>query len=283
MRRSVLVAISLLALAASVVACGGSGTSALTGKTWQLAAITEKTPAFQGVIPAAQQASYTIEFTTDGNYSGQADCNRIAGTYTTSGSSGITINPGASTMMACADPDSFGSLYAHALTTASTWAVANDELTLTLKDGGTLQFAAGSAASSAPSSAPASQAPAASAAPATDLTGATWQLSAITEKTPAFQGVVPAADQANYTITFNADGSFNAKADCNQVAGSYAVGASNSLTITLGPSTMAMCPEGSLGDLYVMGLSNAASYQVADSTLTITLQDGGTLEFAKAS
>ena len=43
------------------------------------------------------------------------------------------------------------------------------------------------------------------------LTGATWQLTAITEKVPAFQGVVPAAEQPNYTIEFKADGSFARK------------------------------------------------------------------------
>ncbi len=48
-----------------------------------------------------------------------------------------------------------------------------------------------------------------------------------------------------------------------------------------GASTMAMCPEGSLGDLFVLGLSNAASYAVADTGLTITLKDGGTLQFVK--
>ena len=30
---------------------------------------------------------------------------------------------------------------------------------------------------------------------------------------------MPAADQANYTIEFKADGTFAAKADCNQVVG----------------------------------------------------------------
>lgn len=283
MRRTVTLGISLFAIVALVVACGsGSGTSSLTGKTWQLTAVTEKTPAFQGVIPAADQARYTVVFNSDGTYTGQADCNSISGTYTTSGSNGIAISPGPSTLMACADPESFGSIFAHALTTATTWAVANDELTLGRSDGATLTFAAGTAGAS-PSAAVASAPPPASSAPATDLTGVTWQLSAITEKTPAFQGVVPAADQASYTIMFNADGSFNAKADCNQVNGSYTVGASNALTIMLGPSTLVACPEGSLGDLYTFALGNAASYAVADGQLTITLQDGGTLEFAKGA
>ena len=140
-------------------------------------------------------------------------------------------------------------------------------------------FAAGTAGAS-PSAAVASAAPPASSA-ATDLVGVEWQLSAITETAPAFQGVVPAADQPNYTIAFSEDGTFSAKADCNQTSGTYETGDGNSLTIMLGATTMAMCPEGSLGDLYVFGLGNAASYEVTETGLTITLEDGGTLQFVK--
>ena len=111
------------------------------------------------------------------------------------------------------------------------------------------------------------------------LTGKTWQLTAITEVVPAFQGVVPAADQANYTIEFKSDGSFQAKADCNQVSGQYVTTSTGGMTITPGPSTLVACPEGSMGDQYVAGLGNAASYAIANSQLTITLKDGGTLVF----
>ena len=76
------------------------------------------------------------------------------------------------------------------------------------------------------------------------LTGKTWQLTAVTEVVPAFQGVVPEADQANYTITFNTDGTFNAKADCNQLSGTYTTTGTGGITIELGPMTMAMCPKG---------------------------------------
>jgi heat shock protein HslJ len=110
------------------------------------------------------------------------------------------------------------------------------------------------------------------------LTGKTWQLTAITQKTPAFQGVVPAADQANYTIEFKSDGTFSAKADCNQLAGTYTTSGS-SLTIVPGPMTMAACPEGSLSSQYVAALATAASYAIANSQLTITLADGGTLVY----
>lgn len=114
------------------------------------------------------------------------------------------------------------------------------------------------------------------------LTGKTWHLTAITEKVPAFQGVIPAADQSKYAITFNADGTFSATADCNQVSGSYKTSGSNGLTITPGASTMAFCGEASFGTQFVEGLSKSASYTVSGNDLTITLADGGTMTFVAA-
>jgi heat shock protein HslJ len=114
---------------------------------------------------------------------------------------------------------------------------------------------------------------------ASALTGKTWELSAITTVAPAFQGVVPAADQANYTLTFNSDGTFSAKADCNQVAGSYTTSGSNGITIVPGPSTLVACPEGSFGGQYVASLSQAKTWSMANNQLTLTLADGGTLVF----
>jgi hypothetical protein len=43
------------------------------------------------------------------------------------------------------------------------------------------------------------------------------------------------------------------------------------------------CPDGSYSDLYILGLGNAKSYVVASGRLTITLDDGGTLAYAKPS
>ena len=111
------------------------------------------------------------------------------------------------------------------------------------------------------------------------LTGKTWQLTAITEKVPAFQGVVPAADQPNYTIAFEPNLTFTAKADCNQLSGSYTTSGSNGLTIVPGPMTLAACPPESLSSQYVEALGKAASYAVANGQLTITLTDEGTLVF----
>ena len=100
---------------------------------------------------------------------------------------------------------------------------------------------------------------------------------------PAFQGVVPDAQQANYTLEFKADGTFAAKADCNTVAGTFVTAdpsaASGDLAIKPGVSTTAACPDGSFADLYVIGLTNASTYAVVNNQLTITLEDEGTLAF----
>ena len=111
------------------------------------------------------------------------------------------------------------------------------------------------------------------------LTGTTWQWTASTTTVPASQSVVP--DPENYTITFNTDGTFEAKVDCNQASGDYTTDGSE-LTITPGPSTLAACPEGSLDGLYLEGLSKAASYSVSGEEMTITLSDEGTMQFDAA-
>jgi heat shock protein HslJ len=111
------------------------------------------------------------------------------------------------------------------------------------------------------------------------LTGKTWLWTGSTTSVPASQSVVP--DPENYTIMFNADGTFAAKVDCNQVAGDYTTSGSD-LTITPGPSTLAACPDGSLDALYLDGLGKAASYGISGETLTITLSDEGTMEFTNS-
>jgi len=109
------------------------------------------------------------------------------------------------------------------------------------------------------------------------LTGRAWQWTASTTKVPASQSVVP--DPQDYTITFATDGSFQAKADCNTVSGSYTTTSSGGMTITPGPSTLVACGPDSLSDIYVAGLGKAASYAISNAELTITLADAGTMTF----
>jgi heat shock protein HslJ len=266
---------------ALLAACSGGGSgSSLTGTTWYLTGGTETVPAFQYAVPPGDQANFNITFNTDGNFAATADCNQLGGTYKTSGSDGITITPGISTMAFCGE-ESFDILFVHALGETTNYKIENGVLTLTQKNG-TLQFTSTKPTATAEPPASVAEVPQGSAG-GQGLTGKDWQLTGITEKVPAFQGVVPDDQQANYTITFNDDGTFNAKADCNNVSGQFVTGdpaaSSGPLTITPGPSTLVACPEGSLGDLFVIGLGSAASYAIENDALTITLVNEGTLQF----
>jgi len=112
------------------------------------------------------------------------------------------------------------------------------------------------------------------------LVGPTWQWNSGSTKQPAHQFVVP--DPQNYTITFADDGTFQAKADCNQVHGSYTASGST-LTIQPGPSTLVQCGAASLGDEFTTLLHTVGSYKVDGSDLTLTfLADAGELQFHQA-
>jgi heat shock protein HslJ len=111
------------------------------------------------------------------------------------------------------------------------------------------------------------------------LTGKTWQLTAMTHRVAGGFGNVPGADQAKYTIEFMSDGTYHAKADCNQTSGTYTTTSGDGLTIEPGPTTLATCPEGSLSDQYMQSLTIASGYAIVDGQLTISLKDGWSLEY----
>ena len=90
---------------------------------------------------------------------------------------------------------------------------------------------------------------------------------------------VPAAERSKYTVSFAAGGTFSATADCNALTGTWTATATGGLSIVFDRSTIVACGEGSHGDLYVLALSNSASYAIANNGLTITLKDGGTLVY----
>jgi heat shock protein HslJ len=346
MRKLIFIALAV-GLTAVLTACGSDTENQLVGRPWQLTAITEKVPAYQGVIAPEDQGKYVITFNADDTYNGTADCNKIAGTYKTSGRNGLTINPGISTLALCPE-GSYGDLFVHALTRSETYEIADEILTITLKGKGSMTFVIGAApgasaeatteptaeattaptatpsptpkptptptakptptptakptaapsatATAAPTPAPTTAptpaptpkptpapTPAPTPTPGADLTGIPWQLTAVTLKDPAFQGVVPADQQASYTINFAADGTFSARADCNTVNGGYTATASGGLTLTPGPTTTVACAEGSYSDLYIIGLTSARTYVVANNQLTITLVDGGTLQYRNSA
>ena len=101
----------------------------------------------------------------------------------------------------------------------------------------------------------------------------------------ASQVQTPVDNPELYTAAFSEDGTVSIKADCNQVSGSYARGDENSLTITIGPSTLAACPEGSRSEQFLQLLGSASSYGFLGGSLAIVsiTEDGPQVMMFKPS
>lgn len=101
--------------------------STLAGTSWS---VTGYNNGNQAVVSLAVDTAISLNFGTDGIVSGQA-CNNFSGGYTEDGES-ISIDPLASTMMAC-DPQEVmdqEALFLLALPQSATWQIDGDSLTL---------------------------------------------------------------------------------------------------------------------------------------------------------
>ena len=108
-----------------------------------------------------------------------------------------------------------------------------------------------------------------------NLVGTAWQWLSLTK--PA--GLMAVNDPSRYTIAFNADGTANIKADCNNVGATYTLEGSN-INISLGPTTLAACPEDSLDQQFLVDLENARIYFFEGGDLFMDLMaDAGTMRF----
>ncbi|MFN8471503.1 MAG: META domain-containing protein [Anaerolineae bacterium] len=98
-----------------------------------------------------------------------------------------------------------------------------------------------------PAAAPAAPTAAATAAPNNAITDIVWQWTTL--KNRPTNETTTVATPEKYTITFRKDGTLSGKADCNNFTGTYTQ--KGGLTITLGASTMAACPQGSADRQYL--------------------------------
>jgi heat shock protein HslJ len=111
--------------------------------------------------------------------------------------------------------------------------------------------------------------------------GTLWAWNGLQETHPAHLSAVP--DPQNYLLALNKDGTFEAKADCNQLHGSYSLSGDN-LTLTPGPMTKALCPPGSLSDQYVHLLGKVTTQAIENGQLTLGLaNDSGSMFFHSGS
>ena len=100
--------------------------------------------------------------------------------------------------------------------------------------------------------------------------------------TDSINGLVEIADLENYILTFNEDGTVNVQADCNNAQGSYTLD-DGSLSIEIGPMTMAACEAESHSDDFIKYLGSATAASIDGGNLIITLEtDDGLMYFMPA-
>jgi heat shock protein HslJ len=111
------------------------------------------------------------------------------------------------------------------------------------------------------------------------LTGAVWELQQIQYNNDT--QLVPDAPE-NYAIEFLEDGSVGIQADCNRVLGEYTTD-NSSISITLGPSTLAACGPDSKDTEFLQALDGAVIYFFQNEDLFLDIQyDTGTMQFSAA-
>ena len=92
-------------------------------------------------------------------------------------------------------------------------------------------------------------------APEDSIQDIVWQWVSVTNKTT--EEVTTVTNPENYSITFNADGTLEGKADCNNFNGTYSQ--ESGFSIKIGASTMAYCGDTSMDQQYLTLLSSIAA------------------------
>ena len=242
---------------ASQPAPSGTG-QPLTGPVWkwtttQMNDGSSKTP--------SDPNQYLIEFLANGHVAVQADCNRVAGTYTVNGNH-LAIMLGPSTLAAC-PPGSLGDEFVKQLGNIRSYFFKGDNLILEIKmDSGSMIFAP---------SAPAG------------LPGTSWEVISYNNGREA---VVSLLNGTNISLTFGTDGQVSGNAGCNSYSGDYQT-SGKTLKVGSLKGTRMFCdkPVGVMDQekQYLAALQSAATFEIAGDTLTIRDASGAMQVLAAAS
>ena len=187
-------------------------------------------------------ASYTVVFRPNGTYSLKADCNTGAGNYTVNGTA-LNLSPAAVTLAYCGEA-SKDQLYLSSLMRTTSYTIdRTGNLILTLEQPNNRMVF------SAPNATPSISAP---------FVGANWRWVGTSGSS-----TVTVTNPSQYTIAFNATGTYALKADCNVGTGDYTLNGTK-LNIKQGALTKAYCGDSSLDRTYLASLYRVTSY-VMDS------------------
>ncbi len=237
----------------------------LVGVTWQWIGLRETMPASQSMI--ADSENYTLTFNEDGTVNIKADCNVAIGSYQLSGDQ-LTISLGPTTLAECG-PESSYSQFLTLLEQAAGAGMGYGNLVITLaNDAGEMIFQRATTSNLAADLQPITQ---------EELVDILWQWVSLIETMPASQSMI--ADSENYNIVFRTDGTYSAKADCNQLMGSYELLGAQ-LKLEPGISTLAECGPDSSYDMYRSLLERVDGVGTRDGVLVLVLaEDAGIMNF----
>ena len=240
----------------------------LVGAVWQWSGGRAPLSSPPFLVPDPEK--YTLTFNADGSLFVQADCNTSRGTYKLSGSQ-LTITLGATTLMAC-EPNSLSDKFLAQLAKAATAGTGFGNLVIGLADqAGEMYFNRTQAPDQTTNLEPITK---------EAMVDTLWQWTHLIETAPALEIGVGVPE--NYNIVFRADGTYSAKADCNQLNGAYELNGTQ-LTLKQGISTLVACPPESNYDLYKGLLERVTGVGSKEGLLVMQLDNGaGTMSFVNA-
>jgi heat shock protein HslJ len=242
-----MVGVAVVALVATVTACGGDentadDTALLEGADWQATEI----PGVDSVLPA-EKGTATAVFKA-GQVAGSGTVNRFFGSYETGPGNTIQVSALGSTEMA-GPPEAMAqeAAYLAALQKAATYTATADTLTLMDKDGAKLI--------------------AYNAVEPTPLTGTEWQATAYNNGKGALEGL---AMDSTITAVFGEDGSLSGNASVNQYNTSYTISGEDQMTIAPEIITTKMAgPDEFMAQeaAYLAALPQTATYTIEGNEL----------------
>jgi heat shock protein HslJ len=232
--------------------------------TWQWLDLVETEPASQSVVPDPE--NYTVIFRQDGSAEITADCNQVGATYTQQGSA-LIITLGPSTMAACGE-DSLDQQFLASLDAVNSFGMLDRDLklsgstfTMGFQDGGSAEIELVNPA---------------------DLQDTLWAWER--HFIPETNLEERIDDPNSYTLTYNADDTYNFRADCNLGSGSYTATEIGQIEMSAGPLTLAECgPESRYQDMLEL-ISEAREYRFEEGgeVLVLIRPDGGLMDYFRA-
>jgi len=256
--KTILFLILMVSCSTSEIKITSQGAADIEGTQWQIVEVSgSPVPRLSG-----GKQPHIILDPEQKKVMGFSGCNNFFGSYELDGDS-LEFGPAGSTRMACPEPEAGVETEVFKILDKTRGWRINDNTLILLGDSGILARLSKEDTERG-----------------AKIVGTVWRW--VQTQYNDDRKIVP-AETGNYTVRFKEDGTLSVRADCNQKGGTYSVAeAENRISIEITHSTMAACPEGSLEDEFVRGLSAASIYFIKNGDLYIDLKyDSGTMRFSK--